>query len=93
MAAAFKEAASHICVLQTNGIHQNLDEMKLSPSSPPEESHKTVNLAVCFKRGNGVNNIASVSLVDDSTKLNFSRWKCWVEFSFNFEQPGEVQAP
>ena len=72
-------------------FHQNLDEMKLSASSP-SEGHKTINLAVCFKRGNAVNNIASVSQVDDRTKLNFCRWKCLVELSFNFEQPGEVQA-
>lgn len=73
-------------------FHQNLDEMELSTTSPSEEDHETTNLAVCFRRGNAVNHIASVSPVDDRTKLNFCRWKCSVEFSFKFEQPGEVQA-
>lgn len=73
-------------------FHQNLDEMELSTTSPSEEGHETTNLAVCFRRGNAVNHIASVSPVDDRTKLNFCRWKCSVEFSFKFEQPGEVQA-
>lgn len=74
-------------------FHQNVDEMKLPTSSLPEEGHKTINLAVGFKMGNGVSNVASESQVDDSTKRNFSSWKCLVEFGFSFEQPGGVQAP
>lgn len=65
--------------------------VKFSTSSPSEKGQKTINLAICFKRGNVVNITASVSQVGDSTKLNFCRWKCWVEFSFGFEQRGEVR--
>lgn len=57
--------------------------MKLATSSPSEEGHETINFAVCFKRGNGVNNIASVSQVDDRTELTFCWWN-----SGCFEHPG-----